>query len=48
MQTVIKHQGSGQQAKITLCNLISYQIEQKQAFVNNIWFSDEACFHLSG
>ena len=43
-----KHQGGQQQAIITFCNLISDQIEQKLPFVNNIWFSDEACFHLLG
>ena len=43
-----KHQGSRQQARITLCNMISDQIEQKPPFVNNIYFSEEACFHLSG
>ena len=32
-----KHQGSQQQARIIFCNLISDQIEQKPAFVNNIW-----------
>ena len=43
-----KHQGSQQEARITFFNLTSDQIEQKPAFVNNIWFTDEACFHLSG
>ena len=33
------------QARITFCNLISDQIEQKPAFLYNIWFSDETCFH---
>ena len=27
---------------------LSDQIEEKTAFVNNIWFNDEACFHMSG
>ena len=42
-----KHQGGWQQARIFFCNLISDQMEQKPAFLNNIWFSDETCFHLS-
>ena len=33
---------------MTFCHLISDHIEQKQTFVNNFWFSDEACFHVSG
>ena len=32
-----KDQGSRQQARITFCNWISDQIEQKPAFINNIW-----------
>ena len=43
-----KHHGSRQQTRITFCYLVSDQIEQKPPFVNNIWFSDVACFHLSG
>ena len=30
------------------CNWVSEQIEQKPLFLNNIWFSEEAHFHLSG
>ena len=35
-------------ARSVFCNWVSEQIEQKTLFLNNIWFGDEAHFHLSG
>jgi hypothetical protein len=35
-------------ARQEFCNWISKEIDQKSSFLNNIWFSDEAHFHLSG
>lgn len=43
-----KIKAADKRARIDFCDWISAKVDEKPSFLDNVWFTDEAHFHLSG